>query len=58
MLWVYQQHMLALTAPGLLIVGVYFPVMLRWKGATLGKLANDKVTPIGPSQWFSVTEPR
>lgn len=39
MLWVYQQHMLALTAPGLLIVGVYFPVMLRWKGATLGKLA-------------------
>ncbi len=27
----------------------------RYK-ATLGKMVNDKVTPIGPSQWFAVTE--
>ena len=27
----------------------------RYK-ATLGKLVNDKVTPIGPSQWFAITE--
>ncbi|HUF23159.1 MAG TPA: hypothetical protein VMN81_03445 [Vicinamibacterales bacterium] len=29
----------------------------RYK-ATLGKLVNDTVTPIGPSQWFAVTESR
>jgi hypothetical protein len=29
----------------------------RYK-ATIGKLVNDTVTPIGPSQWFAVTEPR
>lgn len=39
MLAIYQDRAWALFVPGLVIFLIYVPPMLRWKGATVGKLA-------------------